>query len=138
MLKLKSLGLAIIAASVILGNQALASVPASVLDQYTDSYFGDIHPEMREKKIQPNQTQYKKEWLAIREALRSRLSYGRVCYKDGYDYDVENYGDALIAITDAVFYVRHPELVGRKLGPSETRLIGEWNSIWKSFPPDNC
>jgi hypothetical protein len=138
MLKFKSLGLAIIAASVILGNQALASVPASVLDQHTDSYFGDIHPEMRDRRIQVHQAQYKKEWLAIREALRSRLSYGRVCYKDGYDYDVEDYGEALIAITDAVFYARHPELAGRKLRPSETSLIREWNSVWRSFPPDNC
>jgi hypothetical protein len=51
MLNLKSLGLAIIAASVILGNQALASVPTSVLDQHTNSYFGDIHPEMRDDLI---------------------------------------------------------------------------------------
>jgi hypothetical protein len=138
MLKFKSLGLAIIAASVILGNQALASVPTSVLDQYTDSYFGDVRPEMRDKKIQPHQTQYKKEWLAIRGVLKNRLSYGKVCFKDGYDYDVENYGEALIAITDAVFYARHPELAGRKIKPNETRLTREWNLIWKSFPADNC
>jgi hypothetical protein len=138
MLNLKSLGLAIITASVLLGSQALASVPTSVLDQHTDSYFGDIHPEMRDRRIQANQTQYTKEWLAIREVLRNRISYGRVCYKDGYDYDVENYGGALIAITDAVFYVRHPELAGRKIKPNETRLTREWNSIWRSFPPDNC
>jgi hypothetical protein len=138
MLNLKSLGLAIIAASVILGNQALASVPTSVLDQHTDSYFGDIHPEMRDRKIQAHQTQYQKEWLAIREALRTRMTYARVCWKDGYDYDVENYGEALMAITDAVFYARHPELLGRKIGSGETDLIQEWNSIWRSFPPDNC
>ncbi|MEQ8467570.1 hypothetical protein [Coleofasciculus sp. E1-EBD-02] len=61
MLKLKSLGLSIIAASVVLGSQALASVPASVLDQHTDSYFWTVHPEMWDKAIQPHQTQYKKE-----------------------------------------------------------------------------
>jgi hypothetical protein len=138
MLKLKSLGLAIIAASVILSNQALASVPTSALDQHTDSYFRDIHPEMRDKKIQPHQTQYQKEWSAIREVLRNRLSYGKVCYKDGYDYDVADYGGTLMALTDAVFYVRHPELTGRKIEPGETWLTKEWNSIWRSFPPDNC
>jgi hypothetical protein len=138
MFKLKSLSLAIIAASVIAGNQALASVPTSVLDQHTDSYFGDIHPEMRDKRIQAHQTQYQKEWLAIREVLKNKISYTTVCYKDGYDYDVENYGEALIALTDAVFYVRHPELMGRKLKPSEASLIQEWTSIYRNFPPDNC
>lgn len=138
MLKLKSLGLGIIAASVILGNQAIASVPTAVLDQYSDSYFWDVRPEMRDKKIQPHQAQYKKEWLAIREALKGRLSYGKVCFKDGYDYDVQDYGEALIAMTDAVFYARHPELAGRKIKPNETRLTREWNLIWKSFPACNC
>jgi hypothetical protein len=138
MLKLKSLSLAIIATSVILGNQALASVPAPVVDRFTDSYFWTINPGMRNRSIQPYQTQYKKEWLAIREVLKNKLSYGKVCYKDGYDYDVENYGDALIAMTDAVFYARHPELAGRKVRSSEASLIREWNSIWRSFPPDNC
>lgn len=138
MLKLKSLGLSIIAVSVVLGSQALASVPASVLDQHTDSYFWTVHPEMWDRAIQPHQTQYKKEWLAIREALRDRLVYGQVCYKDGYDYEVENYGEALFAITDAVFYARHPELNGRKIAPNETSLVQEWNSIYRTFPPDNC
>jgi hypothetical protein len=138
MLKLKSLGLAIIATSIILGNQVLASVPTSVLDQYTDTYFGVVRPEMRDKKIQPHQTQYTKEWLAIREVLKDRLSYGKVCFQEGDAYDVKDYGEARMALTDAVFYARHPELAGRKIGADESGLIKEWNSIWRSFPPDNC
>jgi hypothetical protein len=138
MQKLKVLGLSIAIASVVFSSPAIASAPDSILDQHTDSYFWDVHPEMRNRQIQPSQTQYKEEWLAIREVLESRLTYQKVCYKEGYGYDVENYGETLQALADAVFYVRHPGLAGRKIRPNETGLIEEWNSIVKKFPLDNC
>lgn len=138
MQKLKVLGLSIAIASIMFSSPALASAPDSILDQYTDSYFRDVHPEMRNRQIQPSQTQYKEEWLAIREVLESRLTYKKVCYKEGYGYDVENYGETLQALADAIFSVRHPELGGRKIRPDEIELIKEWNSIVKKFPLDNC
>ena len=142
MLKLKSLGLSIIAVSVVLGSQALASVPASVLDQYTDSYFWNVNPEMLNRSIQPHQTQYKKEWLAIREVLNDQLVWMQLplCYAEPgeYGYEVEDYGETVTALTDAVFYTRHPELNGRKIRPGETALVEEWKAITRMFPPSLC
>jgi len=142
MLKLKSLGLSIIAVSVVLGSQALASVPASVLDQYTDSYFWNVNPEMLNRSIQPYQTQYKKEWLAIREVLNNQLVWMQLplCYAEPgeYGYEVEDYGETVTALTDAVFYTRHPGLNGRKIRPEETALVEEWKAITRMFPPSLC
>jgi hypothetical protein len=142
MLKLKSLSLAIIATSVILGNQALASVPAPAVDQFTDSYFWTINPGMRNRNIQPHQTQYKKEWLVIREIFQDRLTWMQlpVCYAEPgeYGYEIKDYGEAMTALTDAVFYARHPELNGRKISPNETNLIQEWNSINRSVSFGPC
>jgi hypothetical protein len=142
MLKLKSLGLSIIAVSVVLGSQALASVPASVLDRWTDSYFWTINPEMLDRSIQPHQTQYKKEWLAIRGVFEDRLTWMQlpICYAEPgeYGYEIEDYGDAMAALTDAVFYARHPELNGRKIRANETSLIREWNSINQSVSFGPC
>jgi hypothetical protein len=142
MLKIKSLGLSIIAASVVFSSQVLASVPASVLDQSTDSYFWNVHPEMLNRSIQPNQTQYKKEWLAIREVLKDRLVWMVLpyCYAEPgtYGYEVEDYGETVTALTDVVFYARHPELNGRKIRPGETALVEEWNAIARMFPPSLC
>ena len=142
MLSIKSLGLAIITASVVLGNQVLASVPTTVLDQHTNSYFWTVRPEMLERSIQSHQTQYKKEWLVIRGVLMDRLVWMELpqCYAEPgtYGYEVENYGETVIALTDAVFYARHPELNGRKIKPTETSLVREWNSIKESFPYSPC
>jgi hypothetical protein len=118
MLKLKSLSLSIIVASVVFGSQALASVPAPIVDRFTDSYFWTINPEMLNRSIQPHQTQYKKEWLAIREIFRDRLTWMQLplCYAEPgeYGYEIKDYGEAMTALTDAVFYARHPELNGRR------------------------
>ena len=138
MSRLKSLGLPIVVSSIIFCSQAIASIPDSVIDQHADTYFRDANPEMLNRQIQPNQTEYQKEWLAIRKVLEDRIVYGKVCYKEGYGYDVARYGETMQLLADAVFYTRHPELAGRKLRPGETELIKEWNSIARSFPPDNC
>ena len=62
------------------------------------------------------------------------------CYADDvtYDYDLKDYGETITALIDAVFYASHPELKGRKLRPSETHLIREWNAIKQSFFYDPC
>lgn len=139
---LKSLGLSIVVALIIFSSQALATVPTDELNQTTDGYFGFVRPEMRGKKIQPSQTLYQKEWLAIREVMQNRLVWMElpVCYADPgtYGYEVENYGETVEALTNAVFYARHTELVGRLIRPGETALIEEWKAIKRKFPPSLC
>lgn len=141
-LKLKFLGLSIAASSVIFCSQVMAIPPDQELDQWSNSYFWSIHPEMLNRRIQPSQTLYQSEWLAIRSVLRDKLTWMEIpgCVSDSgeYVYELPDYKDAHTAITDAVFYTRHPELRRRELRPSETRLIEEWNSIYKSFPYSPC
>jgi hypothetical protein len=135
MLRLKSLGLSIVTTSVLFCSQAIASVPDSVLNKFTDLLFWTIHPEMHDRKIQPNQTQYQKEWLAIREVLKDKLIYSTIvdyCASSGYLLNDSEH-DPYIALADAIFYTHHPELTGHKIKPSETRLREEWNAIFKSL-----
>ncbi len=142
MLKIKLLGLPVIVSSIIFASQAIASVPDRVLNEFTDSGFWNIRPEMLNRTIQPNQTLYRREWSAIKEVMSKLLMWRELphCYADPgtYGYDVENYAEMVTAVTDAVFYARHPELQRRKLRPSETRLIEEWNGIYRSFPYSPC
>ncbi|EGJ33629.1 MULTISPECIES: hypothetical protein [Moorena] len=142
MLKFKSLGLSIISASVVFHSQALACVPESVLDRFTNFYFWQANPEMSDKNIKSHQTQYKKEWLAIKKVLKDRIVWREIpsCYADDvtYDYDLKDYRETITALIDAVFYASHPELKGRKLRPSETHLVREWNSIKQSFSFSWC
>jgi hypothetical protein len=142
MSKLRLLGLSIISASVILGSKVLASVPDPVLDQYTNLYFWNVNPEMFNRSVQFHQTQYKKEWLVIREVLNDQLVWMQLplCYAEPgeYGYEVRDYGETVTALTDVIFYARHPELNGRKIRPDETELVKEWNAITGMFPPGLC
>jgi len=121
---------------------SVALPPGQVLDQWSNSYFWYVRPEMLNRRIQPSQKLYQREWLAVRAVLQEKLVWMQLpgCVSDSgeYDYELPDYKDAHTAIADAVFYTRHPELRGRKLRPSETRLIEEWNSIYKSFPYSPC
>ena len=144
MLKFKSLGLSILAASVVLQTQALASVPEFVVKDFTDFYFWQVNPEMSNNSLKSDQTQYNQEWLAIKETLKNRIVWRKLPRCDGYT-DHENHADDLnysyfvndnqetiTALIAAVFYARHPELKGRKIRPNETQLIREWNLIKQS------
>ncbi|NEO38104.1 MAG: hypothetical protein F6J90_17920 [Moorea sp. SIOASIH] len=145
MLKLKSLGLSILAASVVCHSQALASVPEFVLHDFTDFYFWQLNPEMSNNSLKSDQTQYNQEWLAIKETLKDRIVWRKLPTCDGYTDAHENYAgdlnysyfvndnqETITALINAVFYSRHPELKGRKIRPSETHLIREWNLIKQS------
>ncbi|AOX02553.1 hypothetical protein BJP34_26695 [Moorena producens PAL-8-15-08-1] len=144
MLKFKSLGLSILAASVVLQTQALASVPEFVVKDFTDFYFWQVNPEMSNNSLKSDQTQYNQEWLAIKETLKDRIIWRKLPSCDSYaqhenhaddlnySYFVNDNQETITALINAVFYARHPELKGRKIKPSETHLIREWNLIKQS------
>lgn len=142
MLKIKFISLSIAASSVIFCSQAMAAPPNQELDEWSNSYFWFVRPEMLNRRIQPSQTLYQREWLSIRAVLRNKLAWMQLptCVSDSgeYVYELPDYKDAHTAITDAVFYTRYPQLRGRKLKPSETRLVEEWNTIYRSFPYSPC
>lgn len=76
-----------------------------VIDKFADRIFDEKYPELKGRKIRPEEVQLRKEWLKIREC------------------DAE---------VDYIFYRRHPELEGRRIESRETNLINEWLSIKKS------
>ncbi|NEP58446.1 MAG: hypothetical protein F6K31_15760 [Symploca sp. SIO2G7] len=116
-----------------------SSIPSLGLNTQTDFYFGLIHLEMQGRAIQPHQTQYQKEWLAIRDVLKDRLVWTQLlCVDESYGYHLTDYSETITAISDAVFYVRHPKLGGRQIQPHETEFIREWKSISENFPPSLC
>lgn len=122
----------------IIENQLFLSraVPDSKIDEFTDFYFYVIHPEMEGNRIQREQFLYQKEWLAIRAVVRHRIAWTKLslCQADIGEYGYDLVGDLselASAITDAAFYARHPNLVGRKIRVGETKLTEEWNAIFK-------
>ena len=116
-----------------------AFIPSSELNSWTDSFFWWIYPEMQNRTIQPHQHQYRKEWLAIREALKNKFVWSQLhCVDESYRYLPRDYGEAVNAATDAVFHARHPELGGRQIQPYESELIREWESISENFPLSLC
>ncbi len=114
-------------------------IPSSELNSWTDAFFWWIYPHMEDRAIQPHQHQYKKEWLAIREALRDELVWTQMpCIDESYGYYPGIYSEAISAATDAVFHARHPELGGRQIRPHEIDFIRERKSLSENFPLSLC
>ncbi len=123
---------------------AANNAPEKVIDEFTDSIFYRLHPQLNRRKIRSDETQYINEWAAIKKVLGDgNLVYERVCWRGPnfwwhlaeYDTPGRNgreiikFSSVLNKVADAVFYTRHPELGYRAIKPSETRLASEWSKI---------
>ncbi|WP_013321730.1 hypothetical protein [Gloeothece verrucosa] len=105
-------------------------IAQSTLDPHAadvaDAMFWYFHPELEGKRIQPDQTDYIREWMALyKVADRFNLP----CWQCGGPFIEDlpvNWADQ---IADAVFYARHPELHERKIRPQERELANEWAQI---------
>jgi hypothetical protein len=111
---------------------------SEAINTWTNSFFYNLHPEMENRKIQKHQVLYKQEWLAIQNVIRVNLSWGSGCDEMYDDEPAGTYAGyyflgSTAKLADAVFYVRHPELKGRKIRSYETHLKKEWNDIKESF-----
>jgi hypothetical protein len=119
--------------------------PEKAIDNLTDFIFYNLYPELNRRKIRSDETQYIKEWAAIKKVVsQDNLVYGDTCSErsNNYEWLLSSYDDenprrnasplsspVLDKVADAVFYTRHPELGYRRIQPSETRLVSEWSKI---------
>ena len=122
--------------------EARKSIPSEAIDDWTDHFFYSVNPQLSERKIRPDETEYIQEWNAIQRVMnellvtenhgcQSRLghSVGLASYdslsRDGVNLESQD----LDRVADAIFYARNPQLGDRRIQPGETRLANEWLRI---------
>lgn len=129
---------------------AASQAPAQAINELTDYLFYNLYPRLNRRKIRSDETQYIKEWAAIKKVVsQDSLVYEMDCGRNlnnNYEWRLSSYDSSGLArnasplsspvlnrVADAVFYTRHPELVYRKIQPSETRLASEWLQIRRAI-----
>ena len=120
--------------------------PEKAIDRLTDFIFYNLHPQLNRRRIRPDETQYIREWAAIKKVVSNdKLVYEKECGRNpnnNYQWRLSSYDSSGLGrnasplsspvfnkVADAVFYTRHPELGYRRIQPSETRLVSEWSKI---------
>jgi hypothetical protein len=116
--------------------------PEKAIDELTDFSFNQVHLHLNRRKIRSDETQYIKEWAAIKKVVSDdNLVDEKKCFESlDYEWRLSQYDEqgrkellfsspVLNKVADAVFYARHPELGYRKVPPGETRLALEWSKI---------
>jgi len=113
-----------------------------MIDDWTDELFYRANPQLSRRRIRADETEYIREWNAIKRIVPELLVYNNninVCgdtewILDSYDHIPVNQGEGLVSdeldqVADAIFYARNPELSGRKIRSDETGLANEWLRI---------
>lgn len=114
------------------------------IDWLTDLLLNKVNPELNGRKLQSGEARYISEWKAIRQVIAEEMNPAATnCVGDLYwelpSYDA-NYGSTdpnriphisgtFDRIADAIFYSRHPELVGTRLSAANSEQTREWDSI---------
>jgi hypothetical protein len=113
------------------------------IDYWTDYFFYLIRPELKEEKIKLSDYLYRREKTEIRQVIREVLLCS--CYRYQKNYYLWKQEDIWVkedrdfwerfysALTDAVFYARHPELDNIKARQKIMNLSTEWIFIRQSF-----
>ena len=125
---------------------ATPQAPEKAIDNLTDYIFYNLHPQLNRRRIRSDETQYIREWAAIKKVVSNdNLVYEKECGRNpnnNYQWRLSSYDSSGLGrnasplsspvfnkVADAVFYTRHPELGYRRIQPSETRLVSEWSKI---------
>ncbi len=102
----------------------------TAVNQWTDRLFAALRPEMAYRNIEADETDAKRDWLAVQGQVRATLKGAPGCDgSPGYRPDLTK--ARIDDLADAVFYARHPELEGQKLADATGDLAAEWKSIRK-------
>jgi hypothetical protein len=90
------------------------------VDALTDELWWQLRPNLRNQKIRADQVLFRNEWRAIRRVVRANsISFsGGQCFEGFSAAFVGNLDD----VADAIFYVRYPQLAGRKIRPGKLPL----------------
>ncbi|KOR36013.1 MULTISPECIES: hypothetical protein [Planktothricoides] len=129
--------------SLILSPTIANSQPQETIDRWADNFFYSVNPQLSRRKIRADETLYIREWNAIARVVPDILVYeNSTCGGDKptFEWLLENYdgqsrnglnlvSEDLNKIADAIFYVRNPELGGRRIQSGETGLANEWMRI---------
>jgi len=140
--------------SLILSPEIANSQPQEAIDRWADNFFYSVNPQLSRRKIRADETLYIREWNAIQRVVPNILVYeNNACGRGNQNFEwlLNNYdrqsrnglnlvSEDLDKIADAIFYVRNPELGGRKIQPGETALANEWlrirNTVSRLHPCD--
>jgi len=102
------------------------------VDDWTDTFFYAVHPDMEGRSINPSQELYVREWNALRGVVKNWVGWIESnCGPASSDQDQASVNNVSVRdkLADAVLYARHPELNGREIRSGETALANEWKSI---------
>jgi hypothetical protein len=127
--------------NILIANAAPTPTREAAIDWQTDLFLHKVNPELDGRKLQSDETNYIREWNAIRQAVDQEMKPNvSECagdqYWELYSYDGINGlhsgrhpAPSFDRIADAIFYSRHPELIGRSLSSSNSALAREWSQI---------
>jgi len=125
-------------------NAAFVQTREAAIDEQTDLFLHKANPELNGRKLRSDEDGYIREWNAIRQAVDQEMKpTPSQCdgeYWELYSYDGIN-GlhsgrhpvPSFDRIADAIFYSRHPEIVGTPLSSSSSDLAREWSQIRRAI-----
>jgi hypothetical protein len=114
-------------------------------DRLTDLLFYQLNPELKNRKLEPSDLGYTREWQRLRSAIAPRVQpSAEVCFprsKEGeWEFGPIN-GESQTAtydyLADAVFYSRNPDMNGSIPANNQTAK-NEWLAIRRVIYISNC
>ena len=126
-----------------------ATLSQEAIDKWTDDFFYSVNPQLSRRKLRADETEYIREWSAIKRVVPEILAYRNNGCTTNLEWLLENYddenprerllvSDALDKVADSIFYSRNPQLGYRQIQPGETALRNEWLRIRRAvslLPP---
>jgi hypothetical protein len=105
----------------------------------TDWLFGNLHPNLKRRKLRADEYEYIREWQAIQAVLdQGGLRYQKVHPNINAcgipDWSFPNDDEALKErLANAVFYSRYPGRNGRPISPNDRAAMREWLKLKNSM-----
>jgi hypothetical protein len=114
------------------------------VDSVTDWLFYNVNPELKRRKLQPNDRGYIREWQVIREVVDQGLRFekstpGKMNPCGVPEWYFDNRDSALQdRLADAIFYSRNPKMSRKPIGRTNPSAIREWTKLRKSMNVAYC
>lgn len=128
-------------------NPVQAESRQQAVDRLTDFFFYKVNPQLNNRKLQPGDRDYIREWQRLRAAIEPRVKPAReVCNSPGpedigWEFTAINgqtYEQTYDLLADTVFYSRHPQRTGQQIPKSDRISISEWSAIRRYMYISNC
>jgi len=138
-----------IAIALIVSSPTLAKAESRdrAVDRLTDFLFYKVNPQLNNRKLQPGDREYIRQWQKLREAIDPRVkSVQEVCYspepgETGWEFTVidgQTYEQTYDRLADTIFYSRHPQRTGQPIPKNDQISISEWSAIRREIFISNC